>query len=97
MISGALYRPHYNNAAMTTINTIEDLFRLLDENPQWVEARRARLLTRELIELPEKFSQFAADSPERVDRLEEKFDNFAAATNDRFDRVENAWTAWKAF
>jgi hypothetical protein len=33
MISGALYRPHYNNAAMTTINTIEDLFHLLDEPP----------------------------------------------------------------
>ena len=32
---------------MTTINTIEDLLRLLDENPEWVEALRARLLTRE--------------------------------------------------
>ena len=29
---------------MTTINTIEDLMRLLDESPEWLEAVRARLL-----------------------------------------------------
>ena len=43
---------------MTNINTIEDLIRLLDENPEWREALRDRLLTRELIELPEKFAAF---------------------------------------
>ena len=42
----------------TTINTIEDLIQLLDDNPQWVQALRARLLTRELIELPESFARF---------------------------------------
>ena len=45
---------------MTTINTIEDLLQLLDDNPQWVEALRVRLLSRELIELPEKFAKFSA-------------------------------------
>lgn len=39
----------------TTIHTIEYLIRLLDDNPEWADALRARLLTRELIELPEKF------------------------------------------
>ena len=48
---------------MTTINNIEDLIKLLDENPQWLEALRVRLLNRELIELPEKFAQFAGPSP----------------------------------
>lgn len=50
---------------MATINTIEDLIQLLDDNPHWVEALRLRLLTRELIELPEKFARFvdAADHP----------------------------------
>ena len=38
---------------MAIINTIEDLIQLLDDNPHWVEALRVRLLTRELIELPE--------------------------------------------
>jgi hypothetical protein len=55
---------------MTQINTIEDLIRLLDENPQWAEALRVRLLTRELIELPEKFAKFAEVTDQRLSRLE---------------------------
>ena len=57
---------------MATINTIEDLIRLLDENPQWVEALRVRLLTRELIELPENFARFADATNQRFDRIEER-------------------------
>ena len=58
-----------SQSAMTTINTIEDLFRLLDENPQWVNALRARLLTRALIELPEKFADFVTETTQRSDGL----------------------------
>ena len=43
---------------MTTINTIEDLVRLLDEKAEWAEALRSRLLSRELVELPERFARF---------------------------------------
>ena len=46
---------------MTTIHTIEDLLSVLDEKPEWVEALRARLLTPELLNLPEKFAQFSAE------------------------------------
>ena len=65
---------------MNAIHTIEDLMQVLDENPQWVEAMRVRLLTRELIELPEKFAQLVA-----------KVDSLAAALNSlsaRVDRIE---------
>ena len=62
---------------MTTINTIEDLIRLLDENPEWREALRDRLLIRELIELPEKFAAFVDDMI-----------TFKTETNERFDRIE---------
>ncbi len=55
---------------MTTIRTIEDLVRLLDEKPEWVDALRVRLLTRELIELPEIFAKFAEMSNRRLDNLE---------------------------
>ena len=55
---------------MTTINTIEDLIRVLDENPQWVDALRVRLLTRELIELPETFAKFAEVVNQRLTKLE---------------------------
>ena len=46
---------------MTTIHTIEDLLSVLDEKPEWVEALRARLLTPDLLNLPEKFAQFSAE------------------------------------
>ena len=46
---------------MTTINTIEDLVRLLDEKPEWAEALRSRLQTRDLIELPGKFEIFRSE------------------------------------
>ena len=59
---------------MTTIHTIEDLIRLLDENPEWVEALRDRLLTRELIELPEKFANFAAATTKRLDLMDQRMD-----------------------
>ena len=69
---------------MAVINTMEDLIRLLDENPKWVEALRVRLLTRELIELPEKFAEFVKVTNERFDKLEGKHDKLER----RFDKLE---------
>ena len=43
---------------MTTINTIEDLARILQEQPTWAEALRALLLTQELLDLPARFDRF---------------------------------------
>ena len=43
---------------MTTINTIEDLARILREQPTWAEALRALLLTQELLDLPGRFERF---------------------------------------
>ncbi len=40
---------------MATIDTIEDFIRVMDENPKWLEAVRARLLTSELLALPQRF------------------------------------------
>ena len=54
----------------TTINTIEDLIQLLDDNPQWAQALRARILTRELIELPESFAKFVRETNQRFDRID---------------------------
>ena len=42
---------------MTTINTIEDLVQVLDDNPRWLEAIRARLLTREVLEMPQTLAR----------------------------------------
>ena len=83
---------------MTTINTIEDLVRLLDEKPEWAEALRTRILTRELVELPAKVERFRAEMYEamaqtnqRVGRVEEqlvimnqRLDSFILDTDRRF-------------
>lgn len=79
---------------MTTsnINTIEDLFRLLDDNPEWMEALRARILTKELLELPERHTILT----ERVDALTAEvraltveIRAFIEATNRRLDNIDS--------
>ncbi|MDE0199375.1 MAG: hypothetical protein OXK78_14335 [Caldilineaceae bacterium] len=61
----------------TAINTIEDLVRIMDNHPEWVEAMRVRLLSREVLELPQTMA-----------RLTETVDSFAASTNKRLDTIE---------
>ena len=73
---------------MTTINTIEDLVRLLDEHPQWLDAVRARVLTRELIELPQTLARFAAGTNEHFAEVDQRFDKVEGEMNERFDKVE---------
>ena len=66
---------------MTTINNIDDLVRVLDENPEWVEALRVRLLTRELLELPQTVAALVTTVNELANELR--------ATNRRLDRLQD--------
>ena len=68
----------------TTINTVEDLVRILDEHPHWLEALRARLLTRELIELPEKFAAFVEATNRRFEQIDRRFER----VEQRLDTLE---------
>ena len=63
---------------------MEDLLRALDENPSWTEALRSRLLSRELINLPEKFAQLT----ERVDQLTERLDQLTERMDRLTERVD---------
>ena len=74
---------------MTTINTIEDLLKLLDEKPEWLEELRSRILTRDLLELPDRVDRLS----ESIDRLSQVVENFVAATNERFNATDNALAA----
>ncbi len=56
------------------IATVEDLVRVLDERPQWLEALRARLLTRELLDLPHRLADFVAATDRRFDTVDRQFD-----------------------
>ena len=52
---------------------MEDFIRVLDENPSWRDAVRERVLTRELLELPERFAEYARENNARLDALEREF------------------------
>ena len=69
---------------MTTINTSEDLLRLLREDPEFYEQVRRLILTDELIALPERFAAFAT----RVDDFiakQEQFNDEQRQFNQRVD------------
>ena len=67
-----------------TIDTVQDLVRVLDEHPQWLDALRARLLPPALLRLPEQLAELAA----RVEEIAEQTKRFQAATEQRFDVLE---------
>ena len=67
-----------------TIDTVQDLVRVLDEHPQWLDALRARLLPPAVLRLPEQLADLAA----RVGEVAEQTRRFQAATEQRFDGLE---------
>ena len=83
---------------MATINTIEDLVQILDDNPEWLEAVRVRLLTRELLEMPQTLARLAERMDQfdrrmdrfdrRMDRFDRRMDRFEERTDRRFDRLD---------
>ena len=54
------------------IATIDDLVRVLDEHPQWLDELRRRLLPREVLDLPRQLADFAAATDRRFKAVEER-------------------------
>ena len=85
-------------ATIDDIRAVERLMQTLDENPALLEAVRSRVLTRELLELPqqharltERVDQIAeqlAQLTERVGQLTAAFNQFAANTDRRLEAME---------
>ena len=50
------------------------MIRLLDENPEWLEAVRSRILTRELLDMPQTLARFMETTNRRFDALELRMD-----------------------
>jgi hypothetical protein len=67
---------------MTTVNTIEDLARILREQPTWAEALRSLLLTQDLLDLPVRFDRFV--------EAQREFNQAQQETNRLTDRGLNA-------
>ena len=68
----------------TTINTSDDLLRLLAENTEFYQAVRRFILTDELIELPERFARFTAEVHDFIAR-QERFNEEQRQINHRVD------------
>ena len=69
---------------MPTINTTDDLIRLLREDHEFREAARKELLPQELLDLPAVHAAFEAEMRAFVSEMRE----FVAATNLRFEAIE---------
>ena len=69
---------------MTTINTIQDLQRILEENPEWRTALRSILLTEDLLVLPQQFSEMTKS----VNTLAASVDGLRKHTDIRIDGLE---------
>ncbi len=85
-------------ATIDDIRAVERLMQTLDENPHLMEAVRSRILTRQLLELPEQHAQLTervdqiaeqlAQLTERVDRLTERVDQIAEQLAQLTERVD---------
>ena len=73
---------------MFPINTIDDLFQILDENPKILEAMRARLLTRELLELPQVFAEYVKTTDKRFEAVEKRLDRVEKRLDGIDDRLD---------
>ena len=69
---------------MTTINTVDDLIRALDENPEWVEPLRARLLTPELLEMPQTLAKLAVTMHQQFEEVNKNAVEFRQEVNSTF-------------
>ena len=69
------------------IDTIEDLVRVLDEHPEWRDALRSRLLSRELLEMPAQLASFIAATREQFAAIDKRFEAAAAERQSMRDDI----------
>ena len=78
---------------MTTVNDIADIVRIIREQPEWAETIRSVLLSRELLELPQRFAEYAESTNRRLERLETILADFMESTDRRLEVLETGQTA----
>ena len=77
---------------MVIIRTTEDFIKAMDENPEWLEAVRSRLLTRELLNLPRRFEElsvFVRQLAAAQVELKEAMEKLAAAQAELKEEMAN--------
>jgi hypothetical protein len=76
---------------MATINTIQDLIRLLRENEEWRNAVRRELLTEELLELPQRFAEYVAANDkwrDDVDKWRDGMDEWRVGVDQKLNSLQ---------
>lgn len=68
-----------------TFSTVEELIQILDANPELLKELRSRILTEELLNLPQAHAEFVTEMHGFVAEMRE----FVAATNRNFQRLSN--------
>lgn len=79
-------------ATIDDIRAVERLMQTLDENPHLMEAVRSRILTRELLALPQtmaRLTEQVEQLTERMDRLTERVEQLTERMDRRLGRIEN--------
>ena len=56
---------------MTTVNDFVDILRIIREQPEWGEALRSALLSKDVLELPQRLAKFSEAADKRLAALEE--------------------------
>ena len=75
---------------MTTINTIDDLARILREQPAWADTLRALLLTEDLLDLPARFDRFVQSQEETNRHLSELLAELKEISENNRQRLNRA-------
>ena len=75
---------------MTALRDLEDIIAAMDSNPQWVEAMRSRLLTRELLQLPERVEEQTRETKRWRAESEAKSDDLKALIELAHRRLEES-------
>ena len=78
-------------ATIDEIRTVERLMQTLDDNPQLLEALRARVLTRELLELPATHARLSG----WMEQIAEQLTQQTADMNRRFNQIADDLTRLK--
>ena len=71
-----------------TINNIGDLIQILQDQPQWAEALRGVLLSRELLELPEEFAKFVQLTNANFELVNTKLERLETRLETRMDGMD---------
>ncbi len=73
---------------MTTVNDFIDILRIIREQPEWGDALRSALLSKELLEMPQTLAEFAKAANKRFDRLESDASELKTGQARQEDRQE---------